>query len=110
MLTFKAIELKPFYPGYGRGATPGYKCSVTLQHGDRSFDTIEVELSPDAVRDVIACAVAKAMESFKIDLETLDVSGSAGDPQPDEAPTPPDMMTEPMVISADDAAPEMETL
>jgi len=90
MLTFKEINLKEFYPSFGRGSKPGYTCSVHLQHGEHSYDVVKVELPPEMVREVVAFAVSKAMECLTFDTASINVEGLAGEPRPLETPEPPE--------------------
>lgn len=108
MLKFKEITLKAHYPGFGKGARPGYSCTVEMQHGEHSFDSVAITLDPEAVREVIAFAIGKALEKLTFDPATLNVEGHAGEERLAEPVSPPDMLVEPMVIEADPLTPETE--
>jgi hypothetical protein len=85
MLRFKTIELSSEYNhGYDPGAIPGIKCKVTFQVGDKSYDTIDVKLLPDAVQRVVAAAVQEALNMMTCDLNAIDVDGKAGIPKEPE--------------------------
>jgi len=96
MLRFKEITLKPFWPGYGKGSRPGYTCSVELQHGAYSHEAVTIDLDPEAVREVIACAVAKAVEKLTLDPTTIDVEGNPGVPREEDLPAPAPSAPEPI--------------
>lgn len=102
MLKFTEIKLKEHYPGVGRGMKPGYRCAVTLQIGERSYDTVTIDLTTDEVREVVAVAVAKAVARLTFDPSSIDVEGAAGEPHPDETPPTP------TVVDVDPATPEIE--
>lgn len=99
MLKFKEIQLKEHYAAIGRGMQPGYQCTVTLQHGDKSYDTIRLELSADAVRDVIALAASKAVEQLSFDADSIRVEPVPGELREEEPAPPLNMPAEPMVIA-----------
>ena len=102
MLKFKEIALKQSYPGFGKGARPGYTCAVELQHGEYSYETVTIDLDPGAVREVIEFAIGKAIERLTFDPTTLDVRGDPGVEREEEVPVPaPD-------APAPDAAPAEE--
>jgi hypothetical protein len=90
VLTFKEISLKEFYPDFGRGSKPGYSCTVDLQHGERSYDVVKVELPPEMVREIVAFAVSKAVECLTFDPASINVEGLAGEPPHIETPEPPE--------------------
>ena len=87
MLKLQDIELRSHYPhGYSRGATPGFRCKVTLQTGDHSYERVEIELPSEAVKTVVTVAIAEAMKRFTIDLAAIDVEGAPGEPEPEPSP------------------------
>lgn len=91
-MKLKNVEIKQTYPhGYGRGAKPGFGCTVTLQYGEMNYETFDVTLSAEATREVMALAATRAMEQSAIDLDAIDVGGAPGEPElePLEAPPPP---------------------
>lgn len=87
-LTVQDVELGRHYPfGYGDGAKAGYRASVTLQLGERSYDKIAVELPPEATKAVIALIVAEAMKTLTVDADAIDVVGGPGAPKPEPVET-----------------------
>lgn len=83
MLTIQSVEIGPEYKhGYGSGARPGYRGKVTLQIGDKAYDRVDVELTPDEVREVVALAVSKAAARLTLDPNAIDVEGAPGEHEP----------------------------
>lgn len=85
MLKIVNIELGHDYKhGYGDGATPGYRCVVEVQTGERSYEKATIHLKPDAIAAVIDTIAAEVQAAFKVDPK-VDVEGSPGTPRPAEA-------------------------
>lgn len=84
MMKFQSIELTPNYRnGYNRGATPGIDCSVTLQCGDKNYETVTVALTDDEAAEVVALAARKAVARFSdLDAGSINVVGTPGEPEP----------------------------
>lgn len=90
-MKLKNVEIKPTYPhGYGRGAKPGFGCTVTLQYGEMNYETFDVILSAEATREVMALAATRAMEQSAIDLDAIDVTGAPGELELEPLAPPPE--------------------
>ncbi len=107
MLKFKSIELGSDYRhGYDPGCKTGLGCKVTFQHGEQSYETMELKLSSEAVERVVKLAVAEAVAMLEVDLTTIDVEGAPGKPEPktdDAGKSPPRFAN--LVAVAEESAP-----
>lgn len=79
MLKVKDIKLAP--EKYGTA----YECVVTFQVGDQSYSTVTTKLTPEATREIVDLAVARASAMLVVTASDIAV---AGEPLPtiDEEP------------------------
>lgn len=109
MVKFREITIKEHWPhGYIRGGRPALKCTVELQYGPGTYETVKVDLVPEAVSAVVQLAVQKAMDQLTLDPASIDVVGSAKpEAAEEEIPEAPVVLdSEPMVIAEADAEAE----
>jgi hypothetical protein len=90
MLTVKDVTLDN--GRYGEGFT----CAVSFQIGSQSYNTVKIELLPDATRSVVELAISEAKAMLAAEASDIRIKGEA---EPSAEPVLPAFLTE------DDIAP-----
>lgn len=87
MLTLKNVSIaaKNAYD-----ATPTFGVTVQFQVGERAYSTVDLQLLPDAAREVVELAVSKAIAMLTVESSAIRIEGEPVIIAPIAEPEPPE--------------------